>query len=195
MGRVFSVSLADLNKDEEQAYRVLQFVVEEVQGSRCLTNYHGMRFTTDKLKSLVRKWQTLIETVVEVKTTDGYTARLFAIAFTKKRPQQIRKTSYAQTSQIKVIRRKITEIIQREAANCDLKQLFDKIIPEVFGRLIEKETQGVYPLQNCLIRKVKITKRPKIDLNKLADLHSESAPVAAPAAEAPKEDTGAAVKV
>lgn len=48
-----------------------------------------MDFTTDKLRSLVRKWQTLIEAHVEVKTTDGYVLRMFCIGFTKKRAGQV----------------------------------------------------------------------------------------------------------
>lgn len=51
-----------------------------------------MDYTTDKLRSLVRKWQTLIEAQVDVKTTDGYLLRMFAIAFTKKRNGQVRLT-------------------------------------------------------------------------------------------------------
>lgn len=60
-----------------------------------------MDLTTDKLRSLVRKWQTLIEANVDVKTTDGYFLRLFCIAFTKKRPGQVKKTAYAQSSQVR----------------------------------------------------------------------------------------------
>lgn len=119
-----------------------------MQGKSCLTNFHGLDFTSDKLRSLVRKWQTLIEANVTVKTTDDYLLRLFAIAFTKRRPNQIKKTTYARTSQIRAIRKKMTEIIQREASSCSLPQLTTKLIPEVIGREIEKSTQGIYPLQN-----------------------------------------------
>jgi small subunit ribosomal protein S3Ae len=64
----------------------------------------GMDFTTDKLRSLVRKWQSLIEAHVDVKTTDNYMLRIFCIAFTKKRPNQIKRTCYAQSSQIRQVR-------------------------------------------------------------------------------------------
>ena len=59
-----------------------------------------MDFTTDKLRSMVRKWQTLIEAHTDVKTTDGYLIRMFCIAFTKKRAEQLKKTCYARTSQV-----------------------------------------------------------------------------------------------
>ena len=56
---------------------------------------------------LGRKWQTLIEAHVDVKTTDGYLLRLFAIGFTKKRPNQVKKTTYAKAAQIREIRKKV----------------------------------------------------------------------------------------
>jgi small subunit ribosomal protein S3Ae len=147
-GRIVEVSLADLQKDEDHAFRKIKLRVDEVQGKNCLTNFHGLDFTSDKLRSLVRKWQSLIEANVTVKTTDDYLLRLFAIAFTKRRPNQIKKTTYAASSQIRAIRKKMTEIIQREASSCTLTQLTAKLIPEVIGREIEKATQGIYPLQN-----------------------------------------------
>ncbi len=68
------------------------------------------------------------------------------------------------------IRRKMSEIMVREAQSCDLKELVAKFIPEVIGKEIEKATSGIYPLQNTYIRKVKILKAPKFDLTKLMEV-------------------------
>jgi len=176
-GRIVEVCLADLIKDEDQSFRKIKLRIDEVQGKNCLTNFHGMSFTSDKLRALVRKWQTLIEAHVDVKTTDGYLIRLFAIAFTRRRQSQVRKTTYAQTGQIREIRKKMFEIMTREATNCDLKELVQKFVPEAIGREIEKATRGIYPLQNVYIHKAKILKAPKFDLSKLLELHGESTDV------------------
>lgn len=172
IGRVFEVSLGDLKQDgEDDAFRKFKLKVQEVQGSQCLTTFHGMDLSTDKLHSLVRKWHSLIEAHVDVKTTDGYSLRLFCIGFTKRRPNQNRKTSYAQSAQIRAIRRKMIEIMQREASAVTLTGLVSQLIPEVIGREIEKATQGIYPLQNVLIRKVKVRNSPKLDITKLMEMH------------------------
>ena len=41
------------------------------------------------------------------------------------------------------------------------------------GKEIEKATQGIYPLQNTAIRKVKILRAPKFDLTKLLEVHGD----------------------
>ena len=58
-GRVFECSLADLQNDEI-AFRKFKLVAEEVQGRNVLTNFHGMNLTTDKLRSMVKKWQVCV---------------------------------------------------------------------------------------------------------------------------------------
>jgi len=172
MGRVFEVSLGDLKPNgEDDAYRKFKLKVEEVQGSSLLTNFYGMDLTTDKLRSLVRKWHSLIEAHADVKTSDGFLLRIFAIGFTKRRPNQIKKTSYAQSAQTRAIRKKMIDIITKEASSVDLNELVVKFIPEMIGREIEKATEGIYPLQNVLIRKVKLLRAPKTDLGKLLELH------------------------
>ncbi|EYU26004.1 hypothetical protein MIMGU_mgv1a019927mg, partial [Erythranthe guttata] len=169
--RVFEVSLADLQSDEDHAFRKIRLRAEDVQGKNVLTNFWGMDFTTDKLRSLVRKWQTLIEAHVDVKKTDSYTLKLFCIAFTKKRANQQKRTCYAQSSQILQIRRKMMEIMVAQSQSCDLKELVQKFIPESIGKEIEKATSSICPLHNVFIRKVKILKAPKFDLGKLMEVH------------------------
>merc|ERR1712149_11601 len=159
-GRVCEVSLGDLKQNED------------VQGKQVLCNFWGMDFTTDKLRSLVRKWQSLIESNVDVKTTDGYVLRCFCIGFTKKRPFQIRKTSYAQSAQIRAIRKKMVAIMTKEVGECELIKAVEKFVPEFIGKDIMKACEGIYPLQNVFIRKVKILKAPKFDPAKLAEIHA-----------------------
>ena len=59
------MSLADL-QDDEVAFRKFKLIAEEVQGKHVLTNFHGMTMTTDKLRSLVKKWQVIQYTVTLV---------------------------------------------------------------------------------------------------------------------------------
>jgi small subunit ribosomal protein S3Ae len=188
-GRVFELNLADLSKSEEDHFRKFYLQCEEVQGRFCLTQFYGMDFTTDKLRSLVRKWQTLIEAFVDVKTVDGYVLRMFCIGFTKKRQNQLKKTCYANSSQCKLIRKKMREIMTAQATSVELKDLVNKFTCESIGQEIEKACHGVYPLQNVHIRKVKTLKKPKFDLTKLLEIHGDSG--VGPAV----DDKGEAIKV
>jgi small subunit ribosomal protein S3Ae len=185
-GRVIEVCLADLNTDES-AHRKIRLVAEDVQGRNLLTNFHGMDMTTDKLRSLVKKWQTLIECFTDVKTTDGYVLRVFVVAFCKKRPNQIRKTTYAQSAQIRAIRRKMVEVVQRESA-CELKDLVGKFIPESISKEIEKTCATIFPLHDVYIRKVKLLKKPKLDVGKLIELHGDLSSAAETGAPVAREE-------
>ncbi|CDK24151.1 unnamed protein product [Kuraishia capsulata CBS 1993] len=172
-GRVIEVCLADLQESDEHSFKKIKLRVDAVQDKNLLTNFHGMDFTSDKIRSLVRKWQSVIEANVTVKTADDYVIRIFAIAFTKRQPNQVKKTSYAQSSKLREVRKKMSEIMTREVANSTLAQLTSKLIPDVIGRDIEKATRTILPLQNIHIRKVKLLKQPAFDLGSLLALHGE----------------------
>merc|ERR1711862_135223 len=166
--RVYEVSLADLQNepDAERSYKKFKLVCEDVQGKNCLTQFYGMNLTTDKLRSMVKKWQTLIEAHVDAKTTDGYLLRVFCIGFTQKH-------CYAQSQQIRQIRKKMIDIISREISSADLKDVVNKLIPDSMSMDITKACQGIYPLHDVHVRKVKVLKRPRFDLSKLMELHGE----------------------
>jgi len=172
-GRVLELNLADLNMDEDQSFKKVKLCIEEIQGRKCLSDFHGMELTRDKLSSLIRKWHSLIEAHVDVVTTDGYTVRLFVIAFTKRRADQVKTNCYAMSSQIRQIRHRMVQIMSQEAEKGQLRDLVKKLIPEVIGKEIEKKTQSIFPLKDVLIRKVKIIKKPKFDITKLMELHGD----------------------
>lgn len=171
-GRVFEVSSGDLNKTED-VFRKFSLICEEVQGKACLTNFHGMDLTTDKLRSMIKKKRTTIEAFTDVKTTDGYLLRFFCIAFTKNQ-HDLRDTAYAQHNQVRLIRKKMCEIIAKEVTTYELKEVVSKLIPDSIAKDIEKLCSYIYPLADVYIRKVKVVKKPKFDMGRLLDLHGES---------------------
>jgi small subunit ribosomal protein S3Ae len=172
-GRVFEVCLADLqNENHESAWRKIQLQIEEVKGFDAFTNFYGMDITRDKLCTLVKKWHTLIEAFVQAKTADGYLLRMFCIAFTRRHKKQVRATCYAKNSQQKLIRQKMMEIMLNEITKNSLQAVFKKLLTDQVGKQIQKECNKIFPLENVLIRKVKVLKKPKFDLTKLMELYS-----------------------
>lgn len=175
-GRVFEIPLADLQRDaHEQAWRKVRVQCEEVKAFDCYTNFHGIDITRDKLCTLVKKWHTLIESFVQAKTADGYLLRMFCIAFTRRHKRQVKATCYAKNSQQKLIRQKMMEIMVSECQKSTLKELFKKFIGDQIGKTITKECSKIFPLENVLIKKVKVLKKPKFDLTKLMELYSSPA--------------------
>jgi small subunit ribosomal protein S3Ae len=174
-GRVFQISLADCNNQSEaNNWRKLKFVIDEIKGFDCYTNFHGMDITRDKACSMIKKWYSLIEAFVQAKTSDGYILRMFCIAFTKKTYKQVKATCYAKASHQKLIRKKMMEIMQSTVQKSTLKELVKTLIKEDIGKQIQKECSKIFPLQdNCMIRKVKILKKPKFDLTKLMELYKD----------------------
>lgn len=164
-GRVFTVSLGDLNN--VSAHKKIKLVVdsEMEKGSKiALTNFYGLDTTRDHLCSLIRKWHTLIDTFVDAKTSDGFLLRFFVTCSTKKNgKKQLKATSYAQQSQIKQIRKIIVNTITKEAKKNTLKNVVPKLLTDSLSQEITVKAKKVFPIQNCIVRKVKTIKRPTFD--------------------------------
>jgi small subunit ribosomal protein S3Ae len=180
-GRVFSVNLGDLVKPttdgdaakENEGYRKIRLICEEVQGKNVLTQFHGMDLTRDKTASLMKKWQTLVEAFVDIKTADGYTLRIFAMGFTKRAQDQVAKASYATSAQVRAIRAKMVDVINAEVGKVELKDLVRKFLAEAIEKEIESAVRTIYPLRDVFVRKVKVLKAPKFDLARLREVHGE----------------------
>ena len=186
--RVFHTYLSDLQDQPEHGHVKIKLRVEDIVGRNCLTQFYGMDTSVDKLRSMVRKWISLIECVVDATTSDGYRMRFFVLLFTKPHEKQVCRNSYANSAQKKAIRRRATQIIRENIMKSDINNVVRKLHTKVMASEIEKSGSQVYPLQNVIIRKVKTLKIPQLSTQRLMDAHNHDIP-------ASKEDIGEVIAV
>jgi len=172
--RVYDINQEDLHANDGTAFRKFRLVCEDVQGKNCLTNFHGMGLTRDKNCEMVRKKHTMISAHVEVKTTDNFQLRVFAVGFTAKDAKQVKGTTYAQSNQVKQIRKLMVETITKCVTSGDIQALVKNLLVDTISSDITKLTKHIYPLENVHVSKVKVVKRPKLDLGRLAELHGQA---------------------
>lgn len=175
--RVFQTFLSDLQNQPEHGHIKMRLRCEDIVGRNCLTQFYGMDTTVDKLRSMVRKWISLIECVQDVSTTDGYRLRLFVLAFTRPQERQVRRNAYANTSHKKQIRAITSRIIREHVSKTDLASVVKKLHSKQIASEIEMKGSVVYPLQNVIIRKVKTLKTPMFNSQRLLDAHGNDIPV------------------
>lgn len=82
-----------------------------------------MKLTPDKLRQVVKNWQTRVEANIDMKTTDEYLFRVFCIGFKNKDSLSLNKTCYTQHTQVRATRKKIREIITRDVINSELLEV------------------------------------------------------------------------
>jgi len=174
-GRIYTVSLGDLTNSANHHKKVKLVVDEETEkGSKvAMTNFYGLDTTRDHLCSLIRKWHTLIDAFVDVKTNDGFLLRFFITASTKKQKKQQRATSYAQRSQVKLIRKIMATVVTKEVKKISLRELVTKLMTDDISEKISEKAKTIFPIQNCVIRKVKTIKRPRFDMAQLLQMQAE----------------------
>jgi len=197
-GRVYEANLADLDAGKKDvAYNKAKFQVLEVQGRNLLTQFHSMSMTTDKLRSLFKKWCSMIETVVEAKTKDGYVLRVFIICFTVKNKGQLSKNCHARGRLEKWARMRISKLVQKKFEKLPLSKCVTLLTQEILAEKLQKRVHPILPVRDLKVFKAKVIRTPKYDAKSLVELHGkvpesqedkarvvEAAPVAAAAAPA-----------
>jgi small subunit ribosomal protein S3Ae len=163
---------ADLAPNQDSFHwRKVKLIVDQTEGRQAITSFYGVDTTRDEVCSLIKKRKTLIEAVSDVKSNDGYVLRVFVIAFTKESPSQKRKTNYALSSQQKIIRKRINDIIAKDVAKANITEVLKMFTSEVVEKKITKDVSPIYPVKNVKVRKIKVIQRPNVDYNKLNEMH------------------------
>jgi len=140
----------------------------------CWLDFHGLELTRDKQCSMIKKWVSLIEAYVDIKTTDGIVFRCFGLALTKKQPGQVKNTAYAQTSQTKRIRAKMIEIMREILSDKTTKEFVGQLLVDKIGDAFKQKLTCIFPIHDACVRKVKLIKRPgNEDTRRIEELHDD----------------------
>ncbi|MBE8540610.1 30S ribosomal protein S3ae [Geoglobus acetivorans] len=161
LNRTVEVTLAELTNDysNQNPYKKLVFKVYRVAGENAYTKFHRFELTRDYLNSLTRRRTSKIEDIVDVRTADGYIIRVKTVAFTVKR---------CQSSQKRVIRKVMNEIVKDKASKLNFVQFLQEAILGKIPSEIYREAKKVYPLRRVEIRKIELLKEPKVTAESLA---------------------------
>merc|ERR1711981_689028 len=92
-----------------------------------------MRLTRDKECEMINKKHTMISAHVDVKTTDNFMLRVFCVGFTAKDAKQCKQTTYAQSHQVKEIRRVMTDKITKTVSSSDIQALVKNLIVDTMA--------------------------------------------------------------
>ncbi|OHS94764.1 40S ribosomal protein S3a [Tritrichomonas foetus] len=159
-----------------------------------MTVFAGMRLSTDKLCSLLRKYRTLIEAEVDARTPDGYILRAFCIGFTR-RLNQNKKACYAQQSKKREIREVMINALRSAIESSTIPELCTAIVAESIEKQIVDKCATIMQVDNVFCTKIKVIKAPTFSVEELKKLHQgravqkASTEVARPAEETPAEET------
>lgn len=150
-GRVIETTLSDITDDFSHQSIKLYFLVTEVIDSTAQTILKGHEYSTDYLRSLVRRGTSRIDGIFNVKSKDDCLIRVSIVAFTKIR---------VKSSQEKAIRSIMKNVIEERAKELSYDQLSHEMVLGKIGSDVYNLTKKVVPLRHVGVRKSKLILMP-----------------------------------
>ncbi len=152
MGRVADATLQDLTGDFSKMHVKMRFKVAAVRGNECGTKFKGHELTSDYIRRLTRRKHSKIDGVFDVVTSDAFKVRVKPMAITERR---------AKSSQEMEIRRLMSTIIAKSAAEKDHAAFIKEVVNGDLAQSIYVEARKVYPLKRVEIRKSEVLDEPQ----------------------------------
>jgi small subunit ribosomal protein S3Ae len=162
--RVAEMSYADITNSANDVSKRIKVLVEDIQGSSCFTSFHSFELSRDKISAMIKKRQTLVEIVNEIKTNDGVVFRIFLVAVTTRRQGQLKLNSFAKSSKVRLLRKKLTNELNLHASKLSSANLIHEIVSQTINAKLEKAATEVIPGVKLQIGKLKIVKRGNVDM-------------------------------
>lgn len=151
IGRVMEVTLFDITGDYGHVHIKLYFQIVRVEGDTAYTRFKGHELLRDYIRSLTRRKSSKITGIFDVRTKDGYGLRVTAMVFTRYR---------CKTSQKKLIRKRMKEIIDKRASESTLDEFIQAMVfSDQEGSLaqeIDEAARKIYAVRKVEIAKSKL---------------------------------------
>lgn len=151
IGRVVETTLYDITSDFSHQSIKLYFLVVSVNGDRCETILKSHEYSTDYLRSLVRRGSTRIDGIFTASTVDKYLTRIYTVAFSHGR---------IQGSQEHAVRQVMGKVTAEKALKLTYSQLSHEMVLGKMGSDVYNEAKKVCPLRHVGVRKSKLLSMP-----------------------------------
>ena len=148
LGRTITVTQRELTGDFKKSYIKMTFKVNEIKGKDLETEFFSHEVSRSYLRSQVKRRNTKIQAIVDVKTKDARVLRVTVAGFC------FRKTTDAQE---KSIRKLLSDMLVSKGEEYDLKQYILELL--VVGNIIKDamtKIKEIYPLKRIEIIKTRV---------------------------------------
>src|SRR5213594_2018711 len=151
IGRVVETTLYDITNDFSHQSTKLYFLVVSITGEKCETILKNHEYSTDYLRSLVRRGSTRIDGIFTARTLDNYLTRVYIVSFSHGR---------IQGSQEHAVRQVMGKIVAEKTAKLTYSQLCHEMVLGKMGSDVYNEAKKVCPLRHIGVRKSKLLSMP-----------------------------------
>ena len=151
IGRVVETTLYDITNDFSHQSIKLYFLVTSITGDRADTILKSHEYSTDYLRSLVRRGSTRIDGIFTGRTVDSYLTRVYIVGFSHGR---------INGSQEHGIRQVMGKIVAEKASKLTYSQLCHEMVLGKMGSDVYNEAKKVCPLRHIGVRKSKLLSMP-----------------------------------
>jgi small subunit ribosomal protein S3Ae len=151
ISRVIETTLYDLTGDFSQQHIKLNFQILKVNEKRLDTIFKGHEYSSDYLRSLVRRGSTRVDLIYDLITQDDYRIRASFVALSVVR---------IKTSHITGIRSLASQILEEKAKTLNFDQFVQEAVLGKIASDIYNGAKKVVPLRHVGIRKTKLLSYP-----------------------------------
>jgi small subunit ribosomal protein S3Ae len=163
IGRKVETSFQTFTDDFSKAHIKLHFKVSSVKGLDAQTIFTGHSMTSDYMRRIIRRKQSKVEGIYDVKTKDDVRLRIKPVVLTGRR---------IKASQKRLIRACMNQVILEEAKKNKFDKFSKGMLDGNLGREMYSACKKIFPVKRIELCKSRVMSPPMVSLDE--EITSES---------------------